>query len=337
MILNVDYVYEALVRHRRKHRNESHHYLATQPVEIREVPASAAPVALRVHDNRLRDGEPKTREYRLFEDALWLPARAGRGSDQAGVEWLREAATAAGTSPYEYGNPFGATVQNKMAVRGRREDDETVVALADSNQDARAAGVRAAAAEYVLVDGVVHSRAPEPVYEVHAERDFAFVHVRAYSPPEKGADGRFGTHHFRADERGYMESAYPLGGYAAGEMPSIEVLLPEAVRAPIAEQALHAAAAFVRDDLGKKVLDGDVGTFVSYAALRDAVRTLGAELAAGGAAPVCDAVASALAGAVETLGGIDGKEGGRLSVEWAGNALARLQEREVSKIPSFGS
>jgi len=336
MILNVDFIYEAVVLRGRKRTPDDVSLVSTQPVEVREVEAAAAPVALRTREDR-PGGGGGTREYRLFEGGLWVVHKDDEGKAPANAAWLARQAGSIADAPYGYGHPFAATTSHRGGVLGR-PGEVPDLRLLRSDHDDRAAAVREAAAGILLVDGLVHRPAPEPVYEFVDEHRFSLLYVRGYTAPGKGRPLNYGISHFRADERAHMLAAFGDQGTRAADMADIEVLIPEAVRAPLPEQALLVAARVMRDDLARMVLERDAAFFGVYADLRDAMRAMEAGLAEserGGPPCETEALAAALGTAVSVVLAEDPDARRRLCVEWASAALARHEERQFASIPVF--
>ena len=216
----------------------------------------------------------------------------------------------------------------------------TVAACITDDRDERAAEVREAASGILLVDGVPHGPAAEPVYEVRETNhgDYTFVYVEPYRAPGGARPSNFGMAHYRADEHAFLlERHQPTDVDRARQ---IEVLDPRALRAPLAEHALLTAATNLLEVLGKMVLRRDAAFFATYAALRDALPGLSRAVveAEGGASagPAAEAVAGPLSDAVAAIRAEDPEAGRRLGVQWAELALERHEARLLQSLPAPG-
>jgi hypothetical protein len=255
-------------------RREEVERVAAAPVyaEIREAGADDAPLALSYQ----RNGVP----VRVVSFA----GRFFEGSPHAdGADHLRRLAA---EPPRASGDPFG-----RVPVPGKAVDPAEAGRERSSGRGAAEARLHEAASAFLLVDGILHVSCPEPAYLV--EDRFSVAHVSIVA----GASGRD-----------------PLSCYGAGEAASVESLLggpiPEASRitvhmadAPtraLADRALLRAGEMARSRLASMLEHGEVGTFLAFRRLREALKAADGRRGTG-----IDAVRESMRGCLDPEVGLD--------------------------------
>ena len=276
MIIDVPYFYEAEVRRPRKQKAEEVTYRASVPVEVREITAAEAPLAIRCEDPNGPIMDKGVKEYRWFEDDLWSAYRPsdGSGMPRAGRDaaWL----LSVNEEPNTYNNPLGGGAKSPYRYTAvPMSEDLAIAEVRKDGSEAVAAGIRHRADGIVPVDGMIWHRAVEPVLTFNQATDRGgprgYVWVRA------GATNEAPHTVFRIDEGHTIQKATPeiYGDYEPEflpelKIPYVEVLIPEAVRYRATERALAEAGQMVIDEMKKHVVDQEVDYFVAFANLRKA-------------------------------------------------------------------
>lgn len=153
------------------------------------------------------------------------------------------------------------------------EDDADVAHVDGSEREAAQDKIRALAAGIVLIDGMLHIPSLEPVYLVvdppmFHNRDYPrYVSPKIYDPKEMHALGNV----YRADEREYMLAHMRIAPEGFGPEAEIEVVIPEALRADIAEREMLREAEKLENWYAERIAQRDVRFFENFAALRDGV------------------------------------------------------------------
>jgi hypothetical protein len=338
MILNVEFVYRASTCGKGQRTPRDMQYVDSVPVEIREAAGAEAPVALRTRIRRSgTDEPPAVTEYRSFDGHLWS---ASPKDAEGGIERLEAMAVQVRTQPKGYGNLFGAQTAYHDTIKGRIEDDPGAYKVFWSERDARREEVRGSVTDILLVDGVLHTLAGEPVYAVtETSGGQCLLNVEPYRKPGKSEE-RYGRLLYRADEEATMRELHDFSWYGEGETNAIEALDHSVLRAPLPERSLAISSALVVEHLGGKVLEGDAALFAVYAELRDASRAFASDLeradAAGEPPPAGDALVPALEAAIDRLDAARDEGRTDFRVEWSREALKRMDDRQIDRIPDVG-
>lgn len=268
MILEAVFTYNAEVMAPRKRTAKPRILSGSMPVEIAEITAGQAPVALRTAT------EAGKREYLWDGERLLTAVEKG---PSARIEDHTDHRTL--TRESALGDPLRLQAgYSRHKDAPFPQDDPMVARIVKSNIDERKRQVAAAAARFVLVGGVLHEEAPEPVYCVanHANIFEPRNWVLELDSMKDVAD--CGMRHFRADER---ETALASQETVEDDGSLIEVLVPEACRAPMPEAALLVVAREVIDEMKDGVLEGSVAFFEAYAKVRDCASSLREAIALG--------------------------------------------------------
>jgi hypothetical protein len=311
MHINVNFIYEAEVKHRRKVNAVTKSFVGTVPVEVAEAAGSDAPVAMRFRAPLGYDPAPGFRlEVRTYGDALYVPYHMppqarfeARQEDHPprGAAWLRETAEGAFRSGHHEARlPFRTgTSYESLGAIVPIADEPGLREVVASKEAARAAEIRADAADLLVVDGILHRRCPEPYYRIQfVEGDRRTGEGGyAYLSPEfgfLGPDGqrqRMRDREYRADEEGYATGRrYSL---RLSDEDRIEVLVPEAVREDIPQRQLLETAQRVNAWMRDRVANRDVPFFRAFYDLRESMERDGLPVARGDCALPGDAGAEA--------------------------------------------
>lgn len=351
MLFHVTFVYEADVVPPRKRNSVSRPFLATVPVEVEEVASADLPVAFRFDEKRFWDkGLGVLREIRWAEgrghwqEDLDIPDRddAEPGerppAHRRDADWLSAHADARGDAVDGGGgnDPF-RTLTYRIGDADKLapiEGDPQVAKIRSWDREEREAAVRAAAANMILVDGVLHERTSEPVYNLRQTRSLSSDRTWIEIDRADGYEVK-GRTHFRADEREGMLRRAGIDGEAS----AIEVLIPDAVRAPLPERELAECAELVANRLGNELKDNDRAFFSAYADVRDALASFKAALDAADTLrdappPAAELVAALLASQASTRLSAGGRHG--YVEEAVEAACARYDERSLALEDAFG-
>ena len=279
MNLDVTLCYVASVLAARQRTPRPRAFSERMTVEVREVGLPDLPVAMRWDVASGAGGARSAREVRWDGEALWQRLGEGGRAGPQDVAWLL--ARVDHRDPVVVGG-----AQDPLSLRTQYIDhgtrapfmaaDPTVVRVSHTYLPERRAEVEAAAASLLLVDGALYERAVEPVLVVRRGGLVGKSWVRVV---QMGDVLENGNDLWRADETAHMSATQDLED--GWERDAIEVLLPEAVRAPLPESALLRAGKATLDDMAKAVLERDAGFFSAYAAVRDTRAVLSAGLARG--------------------------------------------------------
>ena len=344
MLLDVTFAYEAEVLAPRKRRLENKVFLATIPVEIDEIPSAGLPVAFRFDERqRWDDGKGVAREVRWSAElGHWqadldvAPAR-DLGPEERPATKERDAAWLAAHSDPRLtdfsrfsDDPFRilAGVYGNVSGSEFIEGNPNVVKVGRTNRDEREAEVRAAIEAMLIVDGVLHERTTEPVFNIRELRTREGNH--GWAVIERAGDHSVkGRTHFRADEAAAVEAM--VSGSGNDVMPAVEVLIPEAVRAPLPEMDVVEAAELLMARMAEDLKKQDRAFFLAYADLRDSVlpaRIALANLRPGRDEPPPVGDVSAAIQAALPLAAAANEYGGWF-IEIAQNACARYDARQL--------
>lgn len=289
MLLHITYVYEAEVVAHRKRNPETRAYIDTRTVEVPEVSEADLPVAFKWKSDRsYREDAGVPREVRWTpEHGLWeerTEIERTRGSDEVTVtrfdaEWLRRQADATSEENREGWRP-GSTFALYPDSHGNHDvremvrigDDTGIRSVRSSTADSRWGEVEAKVRGMLLMDGKVMRRAVEPVYEVSGsgsifDRDTRRF-LRIEPAPSIGSDE--GLDHYRADEVEHMLASHT---FHPRRDEAIQVLIPDAVRAPLPEMALMEVAKTIVERLEDKLKENDRAFFDAFADVRDTLRS----------------------------------------------------------------
>lgn len=248
--------------------------LSTHDVEVPEVSAAQAPVAL-VCPNPDHGGRDKraVNEYRWHGGRLWLPA--DRPAEDLvsvgnGYSWLTaEAKPRAG---WEAEQPPGTAINRGMETHAKGQAE-------------------AAAASLLLIDGEVWREAREPYLSisVHGFGSNAYVRVRS-----SYGDGRNAYNHldFGIGQLAEAVNHCSANGWRLDGVPApVAVHIPEALRLRPREWALAEAVAKARDAVAAAVRWNGLGAFGEEVKRRETLAILRDVLARVEAGEEADAAA----------------------------------------------
>ncbi len=289
MLLHITYVYEAEVIAHRKRNPETREYVEKRSLEIPEVSEADLPVAFRwVSGRPHREDAGLTREIRWSEShGLWeerTEVLRNRRNGEVAVthfdaEWLKrqcDATLEENSHGYDAGGTFGLFPNSRRSrdagTLTRIEDDAGIRSVRRSTADERWGEIRSRAYGMLLMDGRLMRRGREPVYEASGPTSIFETDERRFLriEPAPGLGGGEGLDHYRADEVEHMLGSL---SFRPGQDERIEVLIPEAVRAPLPEMALMDVAVTVLNQLDDRLKDHDRAFFDAYADVRDILRT----------------------------------------------------------------
>ena len=250
-ILSVPFSYEATVRYKRKRSTSTHCFRAEIPVEIAEVAAQDAPVAIRIKDKWAR---PVEQTYRWRDAKLWAQEllREKPVSLTAFIESL------AGTD-HEL-NPSSRFSDRQL------ERDLDIQEVYQTDREETERKVRRAASDVMFVDGFQWKVVEEPFLAADMERDYPSVRLI------EGYERRPPFQSFRLDELGLIKEIYGERverAKAFREPEQIEILIPESIKRRFEPDLLLATAREVGRVMSNRIELLDVAYFSAFAALRD--------------------------------------------------------------------
>lgn len=275
MILDVRFRWAAeIVRHGRR-KVEKVHISDLAPVEVRDVTALEAPIAFRYDGGEL-GWEGRIVELRSFADRLWRPVLdPTQGSDGPAplhtVQSLQAAVSADKSVLY---TPFKLDRTFERAESRRDLGDCRFQSDPDAARQQKVSELQRVAADLLIIDGIVHQPAAEPVYRIRTSgyhREYGDLevvsasHVGPETPP---------TLVFRADMRKEAVARMVRMELEVGksEGDRVEVLIPELVtfrydmRPRLEEGARH-----IRDAMVSELKSADLPFAAAYIRLRDAI------------------------------------------------------------------
>jgi hypothetical protein len=265
---DVLFVHEASVLHKRQRKPRPVILAERAEVTIPHVSIGAAPVALRYPDPMARDG--KLRELRWTGDRLVTAVEDADGGPVT-LDLARQLA-ARGDGPFR-----GALDWQHRAARPTDDPSLAEARIVDMpNREWSLAVVRARAERLVLVDGILHVAAEEPVYLVHHSPWAPAVHIMVTTAAD--AMHRKAAAAFRADrlQAAIAHARRPVPGGLASERAvfhsAIEVLRPEALRFDDRAVAVRRIAAELLDCVAGDLAQAGLPAMAAYVALRDLCR-----------------------------------------------------------------
>ena len=283
MILTIPIVYDAQVLRGKRRPPEHVRYWGETTVEIKEVDAANAPVAIRFDTQGWFHAEPaecrRTVELRWHGDALYEPIISI--DDE-------EAHAAHRTADWLKARAHDRTASNPIAINsrsGRKEaiesaNDPDVREIVQSNEDHVVKAARQAAARYIVLDGILWEQCKEPALKlaVIGDQTQATI-VRAM------AWGLASEDIFRLDESDLVKKAIDETNrnYAVRSppMPLIEIMLSESIRLNLPERRLfETARKFARRTMGARLYEADLDYFTAFQKLRDCMNAFGSALMA---------------------------------------------------------
>ncbi len=298
-ILTVPYAYEATVRRPRKRSDEQAVYSGSVDVVIDEVDPDGAPVVFHGVASEYR-GVPT---HRFHEGRLWTAVLSGYDNDPSdarvhlGWEWLAGRTEVENAhSPYF---PAG-TERPGLASRAIDPATDTVNHVVATREGEVRQTMVDLARDVILIDGLLWTETPEPVF--HLDRTMSGAYVRVEHR------GELDRHDYRLDQADMLrELETSLWGERDGpiQVPEVVVLRPDLLRARTTERSIAACAKVLMKRLVDALPDGDVKLFADYASLRDGVRAMEAKASADEEADL-EGMVDLLRNAMHHIEGIEG-------------------------------
>ncbi len=313
MILHAVFAYKAEVLAPRQRNPRERVFSGRVALEIREAAVGDVPVAFRWRERDIMDRLRAVHEIRWDGENLWKRVETEGPRDRRvarDAEWLsgRLDHRALDDGPSD-SDPLGLRVFGhwKRDVDCLFiEQDATVASVRESDHDLRKAVVEARAAGLMSLDGDLYVKVPEPAYHVDWAGGLSNgrIRVKVVHPEDYSECGSL---HWRLDE---VDAVAATKGIEPGfRKKLVEVLIPEAVRAPLSEATLLQAGRRAEDAMGEELRRNGADFFAAFMAVRDANAALSAELSGPSPStadgmPLADALAVALPHLV-TLRGSD--------------------------------
>ncbi len=192
MIVEAEFYYELSYIPHKKRNARTACVRDRATVEIPEVSAAEAPVAVRLRATMFSDrrGEDEFDDYRYFDGALWrartLQKRdegAKRYEEMTAAELVEHSAKGVGPlGSHGYGWRMDRAVALESLMPCRPQQDP------DALRNAEIRRLQAEAADHLLVDGIVYARTTEPLYKVAESgtfqryRDVEVIHLSEVGP-----------------------------------------------------------------------------------------------------------------------------------------------------------
>ena len=335
MIVEVNFRYDAAVLGARRRNAWDRIYLGTVPVEVREIPAAEAPVAMRFVASRYEDSAPGAElRLRWFEGELYKPLFEVGPDDRRSetpptvtprtAPWVEACAASDCNKDYNYG-PFPSGSRSYRAETVKRiEEDLEVAKVVKTDHDKMAAKQREAAERLILVDGEAYQRCPEPVYVFKhgGFRGESWVNTEFYNE----SSHERGEHVYRVDELHVLKARY--GGDSISVNSPVEIDIPAAVRNEAPHRLVIARVKAVKDRMQNEIANRDVEYFAQFAIVRDAL--IEQKVDVPDASPDAVRLAGVLRDVLEAVPGIDG-----WAREQSEEALARLDALSLSDEMAF--
>lgn len=284
MIFDVKFRYTLEITRYRKRNSEEVRISDSVPVEVRNVTGKEAPVAFRFRGEERSAWEGKAVELRSFGGALWRAmASVGYDSEKgrtANPLTTGELQSKLAGSDLANGTPFALDSAYNDHRRSTTLDEIGRCKIKGNGQEIRAAAIRELhklASELLVVDGVVHEPASEPVYVIKT-----YGHGAEYGDIEIGFVSNVNhemspAQVFRADQPEAAVAAAVAMDFTSPvtELPDdqrIDVLMPELVtfRYDMGPR-LEARAKSICQSMAEDLKEADLPYAAGYIRLRDAL------------------------------------------------------------------
>lgn len=284
MIFDVKFRYTLEITRYRKRNSEEVRISDSVPVEVRSVTSQEAPVAFRFQGEERSPWEGKAIELRSFGGSLWRPLAtvnydSKRGQTAAPLT-ASELQAKLARNDLASGTPFALGSAYHDHKRSTTLEEIGRCKIAGNGEEIRAAAIRELhelAAEVLVVDGILHQPAVEPVYVIrtygngaeYGDIEIGFVsNVSHETPPGQV---------FRADQpEAALAAAIEMDFKSpVTEIPPaqrIEVLIPELVtfRYDMGPR-LEAGAMDICRSMADDLKEADLPFAAGYIRLRDAL------------------------------------------------------------------
>ena len=284
MIFDVKFRYTLEITRYRKRNSEAVRISDSVPVEVRSATSREAPVAFRFQGEERSPWEGKAIELRSFGGSLWQPVSSveydSKRGQTATLLSANDLQAKLARSDLASGTPFALEGTYHDHKRSTTLEEIGRCKIAGDGEQIRAAAIRelhALASEILIVDGIVHEPADEPVYAIKT-----FGHGDEYGDIEIGFASSVNhevspSKVFRADQPEAALAAAIAMDFKSPvtELPNdkrIEVLMPELVtfRYDMGPR-LEARATSICQSMAGDLKEADLPFAAGYIRLRDAL------------------------------------------------------------------